>query len=72
VEDVDPVVVVEEFDASKSFDVGAEESDNDNYNDEVGFDYGCESFKVVSIRDVGGGCYNSTIKESSCVMDSFD
>jgi hypothetical protein len=70
VEDVDPVDVVEESVATKNSDVGAEEFDNGNSNAEVGVKYGCESSKVVSIRDVGGGCCNSTIEESSCVMDS--
>jgi hypothetical protein len=60
VDDVDLVAVVEEYVASKNSDV------------EVGVEFGCESYKVVSIRDVGGGCCNSTIEDSSCLMDSCD
>ena len=71
-EDVDLVDVVEDSIAIKEFDAGAEEFDNGNSNAEIGVKYGCESSKIVSIRDVGGCCFNSTIEESSCVMDSFD
>ena len=62
-EDVDHVAVVEDFVVAKNF-------DNGNSNAEVGVEFGCESSKVVSIRYVDGGCCNSTIEESSCVMDS--
>jgi hypothetical protein len=72
VEDVDPEADVEESVAAKDSDVGAEESDTDNSNAEVGVESGCESSKVVSIRGVGGGCCNSIVEESYDVMDSCD
>lgn len=65
-EDVD----AEESVAAKNLDVGVEESDTSNSNTEVGVEFCCESSKDVSIRGVGGGCCNSTIEESSCLMDS--
>ena len=69
-EDVDPKDDVEESVATKHSDVGVEESDTGNSNAEVRVEYGCEGSKVVSIRGVGGGCCNSIVEESSCVMDS--
>jgi hypothetical protein len=62
VEDVDPVYFVEEFVSAKNFDVGAEEFDNENSNDKVGVEFGCESSEVLSIIYVGDGFFNSTIK----------
>jgi hypothetical protein len=70
VEDVDPEADAKEYVVAKNSDVGAEDSDTCNSNAEVGVEYGCESSKFISIIGVGGGCCNSTIEESSCVMDS--
>jgi hypothetical protein len=70
VEDVDPEADVEESVATKNSNTDVEESDTGNSNDDVGVKFGCEGFKVASIRGVGGGYCNSTVEESSCVMDS--
>ena len=71
-EDVDLVVVVEESIVAKKSDVGVEEYDSGNSNAEVGVESRCESSKSLSIRGAGGGLWNSTIQESSNVMDSCD
>jgi hypothetical protein len=70
VEDVDHDVDTKEFVAAKNSNVGVEESDTSNSNAEVGTESGCDSSKDVSIRGVGGGFCNSTIKDSFFVMDS--
>jgi hypothetical protein len=72
VEDVDPEADVEESVVAKTLMSSDEESDTRNSNAEVGVESGYESSKVVSIRGVGGGCCNSTVEESSDVMDSCD
>jgi hypothetical protein len=47
----------EHYGTTKNYDVGVEESNTDNFNIESG----CERSKVVSIRRVGGGCFNSIV-----------
>lgn len=64
--DLDPDADVEESVVAKDSNVGVEEYDAGNSNkSEASAEFGCVSYKSISISGVGGGCCNSTVEESS-------